>query len=146
MLRFVVVLSILILSCKSKEKVLPISNNEEDQGMIFIMEDSYFPTEEPLNLKIDDQKTLNNFFSKLNRTRKPGISAPIVDFEEHSIIISCVGEQKNVDRIKLLRKSETENSIEIEIVFVEKKSSQDFFFYPFAIYKLVKTNKKIIFK
>lgn len=146
MFRSVVILGVLILSCKSKEKALPVSNNIDAQAMIVMIEDSYFPTEEPFNLKIDDQKSLNNFFSKLNRTRKPGISAPIVDFKEYSIIISCVGEQKDVDRIELLRKSETDNSIEIEIVFFENKDSQDFLFYPFAIYKLAKTNKKIIFK
>jgi len=146
MFRFVLVLGILILSCKSKEKALRVSKNKDAQDMMVILEDSYFPSEEPFNLKIDDQKSLHNFFSKLNRTRKPGISTPILDFKEYSVIISCVGEQKNVDRIKLLRKSETDNSIEIEIVFVENKSSQDFIFYPFAIYKLAKTNKKVIFK
>ena len=63
-----------MLSCKS-QKSQQMADNTND-GLTLLVEDGYSGVENFESMVVRDQKTLNSFFAKINRTRKPGIPVP----------------------------------------------------------------------
>ncbi|MDT0608433.1 hypothetical protein [Croceitalea rosinachiae] len=144
MFRLILIVAILTFSCKSQKNEQFSSGMNTDNDLILVLEDN-FATDTLLTITINDQKALNSFFAKVNRTRKPGIPVPTIDFNKEMIAIVCAGAQKGVESIRLFRANETETTIEIGIEKLKNKSDSKLISYPFCIYKLPKTNKAITF-
>ena len=134
-----------MLSCKSQKKhnVTDSGNNE----LTLLVEDGYSGVEEFESMVVRDQKTLNSFFAKINRTRKPGIPVPKVDFAKEMVIVVCAGEQEGIEMPKLLKASENEKEIifAVENVNPPKKKDNSLISSPFRVYKMPISNKKVIF-
>lgn len=145
MLRLVILISVLTFSCKSQKNSQDDSGMNIDNDLVLVLEDGYFASDSPLTMTINDQKSLNSFFAKVNRTRKPGLPVPIIDFTTKTVIVFCTGEQKGSERLKLVKTHETANAIEISLRKVKSKN-EAMVSYPFFVYELTKTSKAISFK
>lgn len=145
MLRSIVLIAVLVFSCKIQKSGMPNSGMNMDDELTLLLEDGYFATDEQLKMVIKDQKSLNGFFAKVNRTRKPGLSVPVVDFKKNMILVFCASEQKGIERLELFKTNETDDTVEISIKKVENKDLKTQVSYPFCVYTLPTTNKAVIF-
>ncbi|AKA36058.1 hypothetical protein VC82_2483 [Flagellimonas lutaonensis] len=135
-----------MLSCKS-QKSQQMADNTND-GLTLLVEDGYSGVENFESMVVRDQKTLNSFFAKINRTRKPGIPVPEVDFNKEMVIIVCSGEQKRIKMPRLSKKDENDKEIVLAVKneAVDKNNLKELVSTPFSVYKIPMSEKEIIFQ
>ena len=81
----------ILFSCKGQKKAAMENGdgqNDDSGSLTLVLQDNYSGSITPDTLIIKDRKTLQKFFSKVNRTRKPGIPVPEVDFAQEMILDS----------------------------------------------------------
>ncbi|KQC29352.1 hypothetical protein AAY42_05115 [Flagellimonas eckloniae] len=118
--------------------------------MILIAHDEYSGISEYETMVIRDAKSLNKFYAKINRTRKPGLPVPTLDFSKEIVLVVCLGEQKGKKLLTLSSNEETENEVSVSIEMVDsdevEKDKVQYVSYPFYIYKIPHTSKTINFE
>ena len=140
-----------IISCNGQKKA-SMENGGEMKGnsekLTLLLEDNYSGSEVAETLVIKDEKALRSFYSKLNRTRKPGIPVPEVDFTKEMILIHCLGEQTNgnLASLSVAEENDQEMIIRTSVAKAQKSSSSSALISPFSIYKMPLTEKEITFK
>ncbi|MBT8238051.1 MAG: hypothetical protein HKP38_09865 [Croceitalea sp.] len=131
------------LACSAQKT----AKNEENNSFLQVLEqDAYFYTQNPTSFVINNQNALNLFYSKVNRTRKPGLSVPIIDFKKEVVLIACMGKQKDVELPELIVLKEDSTTITIGMEISSKKNRLPIISYPFCVYKMPRTKKEIVFK
>lgn len=114
-----------------------------------VLQDNYSGGIAPDTLIIKDRKSLQKFFSKVNRTRKPGLPLPEVDFTKEMILIYCSGEQPLGNAVSLSVVEENDQELILKTTTVEtrkEKSASTALVSPFSVYRMPLTNKRISFK
>ncbi len=142
---FLVSLLLVCLSCKSQKK--GNLNNEEKVQMekpIFVMEDSYSNIDSSQISIITDQKALQKFFVQVNKTRKPGLPVPEVDFSKEMLILICAGEQQGTyePNVTILELDDENLTINVERK-LPSDSLQTAISTPFFLYKMPISEKKV---
>ena len=134
----IAVLIFFSFSCKSQKQ-----NLEVDDRLALLVQDGYFPIENPETQIIKDSKTLKAFFSKVNQTRKPGLPVPRVDFTTHSVLVACMG-ATNTNALPIMYlKSETPEEMTISVQIPNKSKNPAVQSYPFCVYAIVDGGKEI---
>ncbi|SHH09977.1 hypothetical protein [Flagellimonas flava] len=140
---------LLVMACMASCKAQKEVNTEfqSDSNLILVAEDGYSGIMEYEASTIRDAKSLNKFYSRINRTRKPGLPVPQIDFSKEMVIVVCMGEQEG-NMIPIIRKSsEDENHISYLVGRGTKtkanSESQNVTSYPFYIYKAPRSPKEI---
>ncbi len=141
----------LILSCNGQKKaVMKDKNNmnQSDEKLILVLQDNYTGSDIEETIIIKDVKTLKSFFSKINRTRKPGLAIPEIDFTKEMILVHCSGEQTSgaFTLLSVAEENEREVIISTAIEKLEKSESSSALISPFCVYKMPLTQKEVIFK
>ena len=141
----------IILSCNGQKKAAMKDKNDINVGnekLTLILQDNYSGSEFEETMIIKDAKALQRFYSKINRTRKPGLPVPEVDFTKEMILIYCSGEQVNGKQVTL--SIEEENDFELiirtSVKKTQKSSTSAALISPFSVYKMPLTSKEISFK
>ncbi|WP_430426594.1 hypothetical protein [Maribacter litoralis] len=132
-----------VYSCKS---VVP-SNLQDSNSMEMelILNENYSGFEQENYILIKNQKDLNAFYGKINRTRKPGLTPPKVDFDSEMILVWC-GENSASEYAKLAVR-EKDSFIEIQKKTSKvAKEENSLIVSPFSVYKLPLSSKSIIIK
>lgn len=142
---FLVILLLVCLSCKSQKK--GNLNNEEKVQMekpILVMEDSYSNIDSSQISIITDQKALQKFFVQVNKTRKPGLPVPEVDFSKEMLILICAGEQQGTyePNVTILEPDDENLTINVERK-LPSDSLQTAISTPFFLYKMPISEKKV---
>ncbi len=142
---FLVSLLLVCLSCKSQKK--GNLNNEEKVQMekpIFVMEDSYSNIDSSQISIITDQKALQKFFVQVNKTRKPGLPVPEVDFSKEMLILICAGEQQGTyePNVTILEPDDENLTINVERK-LPSDSLETAISTPFFLYKMPISEKKV---
>lgn len=138
-MRYIIPLIVLLtFSCKSQK-----SNLDIDERLTLIIQDGYFPVESPETHIIKDSKSLKSFYSRINRTRKPGLPIPTVDFSTHSVLVACMGIVNTEVPPVMYIKSETSDEMVVSVQIPEQKKNPDMQSYPFCIYTIADTGKGI---
>lgn len=144
---FLLSLLLVCLSCKSQKK--GAKNNAENIQMdqpILVLEDYYSNIDSSQVSIIKDQKALHKFFVQVNKTRKPGLPVPIIDFSKEMLILICAGEQRGKYEHNL---TIMEGNTDKMIVNVEEtilsRSNETGLSTPFFLYKLPLTEREITF-
>ncbi|MEM9143328.1 MAG: hypothetical protein AAGA86_10105, partial [Bacteroidota bacterium] len=103
--------------------------------------------ETPEPLVIRSYKHLKAFFAKINRTRKPGLPLPEVDFSQETVLVYCGGVTKASLKpiLTLVKATDSTFFVHPEMVKREKGSSENIV-TPFSLYTLPVTEKEIIFQ
>lgn len=144
----VILISILILavSCKNSKETLDSNNN--DDRLTLLLQDSYFVTDSPETNIIRDTKSLKVFFSRVNKTRKPGLSVPEIDFSKDIVLIACMGVKKTsgLPTLKVLQESKDGITVGIHLEEETNSKSNSTTSYPFCVYKTPITKAKVVFK
>ncbi|UII76153.1 hypothetical protein LV716_18090 [Flagellimonas sp. HMM57] len=137
-----------LFSCKAQNTVTAESS-EQDADIVLIDQDNYSGILEYDAMVIKDAKSLNKFYSKINKTRKPGLPVPTIDFTQYMVVIICMGEQKG-NAIPVLSKTETlgnEMIITVKMPDYHKdKSSSEIITYPFYLYRTPTVIKPVSFE
>lgn len=128
-------------SCKSQNKV----GNESADGSIMelILKDNYSGAVAEEVLLIKDQKSLQQFFATINRTRKPGLPIPEIDFQKYMLLVWCEGET-TAPSLGLNLEKETSEAYFFGKLHPKKKGKHTAIVSPFLAYKLPLSYKKVI--
>ncbi|MBS9463887.1 hypothetical protein KIM67_15810 [Flagellimonas sp. 389] len=137
-----------LVSCKA-QNAGTAESSEQDADIVLIDQDNYSGILEYDAMVIKDTKSLNKFYSKINRTRKPGLPVPTIDFSQNMVVIICMGEQKG-GGLPVLSKTETPEDkmiITVKIPDYQKnKSTSEIITYPFYLYKTPTVLKPVSFE
>lgn len=130
-------------SCKSGSA----SNNLQPDRieMELIVAENYSGFEEEQFIVIKNQEALLSFYGKVNRTRKPGLTPPDIDFSKEMLLVWCGG-AKVTGHSKLELISTDENLVVNKMAAESKKNKDEAIVSPFTIYKLPLTSKKLVFQ
>lgn len=145
---FVIIALMCLVSCKAQKEAQLNSGNKSE--MTLIAQDGYSGIDKYETMIVRDSKSLNKFYARINKTRKPGLPVPFIDFSQEMALIVCLGEQKGQMIPKLSKNEESENEVLIAIEMVSQKEAKDsenqLVSYPFYIYKVPYTSKVINFQ
>ncbi|MDF4204148.1 hypothetical protein PXD56_14335 [Maribacter sp. SA7] len=137
---FFLVVLIQLNSCKSTAQ----SNFQEsnDLGMELLLNENYSGFEHEEYILIKNQKELNAFYGKINRTRKPGLTPPSIDFTTEMVLIWCGN--SSASSFANLKLSEDENFLEIhKLKSKTSKEESKLVVSPFSMYKLPLSAKSL---
>lgn len=147
--------SILIVfaSCNGQKKAVAENKNSTDAPsntpLTLLMSEEYSGLREAETLVITDAKTLKSFFSKINRTRKPGIIVPNIDFSKEMVIIVCSGEHMSGGLASIpyiLEETDSKMVLSIKPENGEKGLVTTAITSPFRMYSMPITDKEIAFQ
>ncbi|MEO1486632.1 MAG: hypothetical protein AAFU57_12850 [Bacteroidota bacterium] len=116
----------------------------ESNGMEAILEDGYYPVDEKQALVIENEKSLKAFFSKVNRSRKPGLPVPQIDFTKEVALVVCVGAYQSEGYPKLMHPKK-DGVYHIVGTKTEKNQENTTISYPLMVYKVPRTEDKFEF-
>ena len=141
----------IILSCNGQKKASMDNGDDMKAGsekLTLLLQDNYSGSEVAETLVIKDEKALRKFYSKLNRTRKPGIPVPAVDFTKEMILIHCIGEQTSGKHalLSVIEENEKEVIISTSVEKTQKSAASSALISPFSVYKMPLTQKEVTFK
>lgn len=137
-----------LVSCKAQNQgASPVGENIE--GLALIENQNFTNIDSFETRVIRDTKSLNKFYSQINKTRKPGLPVPMVDFSKDMLVLVCLGEQQGEKTTVLskLKETDQEMSIAIEVhnVSEEDMSIQPIYF-PIYLYKMPLVDKSLYFQ
>ena len=144
-------LCLLVISC-SGQKGVPQdkahSSVQKSAELQLVLADNYSGVEQPEFQIVRNAKTLKNFFLQINRTRKPGLPIPEVDFSKELLLIYCAGTSRGVGGAELLLLEVSQDSIVVgpKELTPSKKEITNVTTTPFSIYKMPLTPKEISFQ
>lgn len=138
-----------LLSCRAqKEGHSPAG--EAMEGMVLIDHHSFINIDVFGARVIRDAKSLRKFYAEINKTRKPGLPVPVVDFSQELVILVCLGEQKGDKTPVLSKLKETDEGISMALELVEQKKEEATTVqatnFPFYLYKMPLVDKTITFQ
>jgi len=141
----------IILSCNGQKKAALGNGDDMKAGiekLTLLLADNYSGSEVEETMIIKDAKALQRFYSKINRTRKPGIPVPEVDFTKEIILIYCSGEQINGKQalLSVIAENEKEVIISTSVEKSKKSGTSTALISPFSVYRMPLTAKEISFK
>ncbi len=143
----------LFVACHGQRKVVGEMSLDDkkmtsDYAIELLIQDNYGGAEQPETLVINNQKSLQDFFSKINRTRKPGLPVPQVDFSKNLVLIYCPGSLKggNAPKLGLFEESKTALVFKPTVDNAIKTTGSTAQITPFSVYKIPLTSKEISFK
>ncbi len=146
----IAILSVLLLclGCKAQNEAVAIKKDmQADQDVLKpLLQDDNSGVEHQETLILKDAKSLKSFFSQINKTRKPGIAVPDIDFSKELVVVYCSGIRNDGAKpfLKKSRENETELVFEALHSMPEKKVS--YISSPFTLYIMPLTEKAILFE
>ena len=141
------VMPMLIMSaCKSQKTGGEDANGQQDSGLTMVMSDLYGGADTELIEVIKSQKALDNFFLQVNKTRKPGIRPPAVDFDKDLVIVYCSGQTNQTELPQLHAKESESDKIYLSKNMPEsvENQGQKAVLMPFGLYIMPLTDKEIL--
>ena len=138
---------ILTLGCKSKQDGLQKSGRTESvsEELTLVLSDNYGGAEQQEIQVIRTKGALKSFFTELNKTRKPGIPVPKIDFTKEMVVIYCSGKTSNAEIPGLYMVSESDDKLTLG---VKKQNNQEStssaILVPFGLYKMALTDKEVV--
>ena len=143
-------LCLLGISCSgqkgvSKDKADAYVQNSKELQLV--LADNYSGVEESEFQVVRDPKALRNFFIQINKTRKPGLPIPEVDFSKELLLIYCAGTTLGDGGAELFVIEDSQDNIVIgpKERIPSGKEVTNITTTPFSIYKMPLTPKDISF-
>jgi hypothetical protein len=120
------------------------------EGLVLLDHDNFTTIDTFQIREIRDFKTLNKFYREINKTRKPGLPVPMVDFTKDMLVLVCLGEQQGKKEVALsqLRQNETEIWIAVDVWDVQQEDAVSIqpMYFPFYLYKMPLVDKTLHFQ
>lgn len=136
------------LSCNGHKKAAMNESDAQssDSPLTLIVQGNYAGTDTVTTHVIASQKALAKFFSAVNKTRKPGIPVPKIDFSENIVVVYCAGNDGNGSNPTLDLSNETDTEMVLGMANKTTKNVVSNTVSPFSLYTMPLTSKKISFK
>ncbi|GAB4508813.1 MAG: hypothetical protein Tsb004_08100 [Allomuricauda sp.] len=138
-----------LISCKVQKDGNTLTGEPID-GLVLLDHDDFTNIDTFQTREIQDSKTLNKFYREINKTRKPGLPVPMVDFTKDMLVLVCLGEQQGKKEVALsqLRQTETELWIAIDVWEEKQEGTVTIqpMYYPFYLYKMPLVDKSLHFQ
>ncbi|MFD2098875.1 hypothetical protein [Flagellimonas iocasae] len=123
---------------------------EKMEELVLVTNDGYSGIAQFDVMAIRDTKSLNKFYSQINKTRKPGLPVPMIDFSHEMAIVVCMGEQQGLVEPLLSKINETNEeltvAVELSKVDGQEKNEDAPISYPFYLYKMPASSKTLNFQ
>ena len=129
---FILFFIVQLNSCKSS--VTSSLQNSNEMSMQNILNENYSGFEEEDYFLIRNQEALNTFYGKINRTRKPGLVPPVVDFSQNMLLVWC-GDSKTSNFVDL-EINEGTDSLVVHKLKSKTEKQNNLIVSPFSIFKL----------
>lgn len=129
----------LSFSCKSSKTAVAA-----DDRLVLLTQDAYFPVVAPESHIIKDTKSLKQFYAKVNRSRKPGLPVPAVDFKKFVVVVACLGPVQGQALPLMGVKKEDDTRITLATYLPKDSQAQKLAMEPFCVYKMAKDGKDIV--
>jgi len=136
------IIIVCMVSCKAQKE----GQFQGDPDIVLIAQDGFSGIQEYETSVIKDAKSLNKFYSRINRTRKPGLPVPTMDFSKDMVIAVCLGDRTGQPTPLLYRLSETDSdiSLALDLGNISKEEIQlTVISNPFYLFKMPLTTKKV---
>lgn len=145
---FLFSLLLVCLSCKSQKKGnQKNAENVQMERPILVLEDNYSNIDSSQIGIITDQKALQKFFAQVNKTRKPRLPVPVIDFSKEMVILICAGQQHGNYRHNVTILEPDAKNLTVNVEQEQPSDSlETATSTPFFLYKLPLTEKKITIK
>ena len=131
---------LLLSACKSSGMADAESKKQAEIEMV--VTENYSGFEEEQLMLIKNKAELLTFYGRVNRTRKPGLEPPIIDFKKEMLLVWCGGEtDSDVQELEITTTADE--------VMVRKKRSKNASrknerrVSPFTIYKMPMSAKTL---
>ncbi|MEM8937791.1 MAG: hypothetical protein AAGC64_00420 [Bacteroidota bacterium] len=138
------------ISCKSQNQAVVEDNAQNDSRITLIDTDDYSGIYDAETTVIRDIKSLSKFYAQVNKTRKPGLPVPTIDFTKHTVLAICAGEQRPNNTMVATIGDEDENKLLVNLKSQKNTNSGDISItvitHPFYLYQIPFTEKTIEFK
>ena len=142
-----VILLLLFISCNAQKGNLNVNSKNTNNGELeLILRDNYSGLKSPKILVVKEPTALREFYAQINKTRKPGLAIPNLDFNAEMVIVYCAGEQINASAPSMAIEHVNNESIQITIIDFEIRESSRVSTSPFCMYKLKASNKDVTFE
>ena len=139
---------LIINACKSQKAggEDASSKNQQENGLTLVMSDLYGGADTELIEVIRSQKALDKFFVQVNKTRKPGIKPPVIDFEKNTAIIYCSGKTSQSALPQLIAEENQGEKIYLSKNMPESIENQEekAVLMPFGLYITPLTDKEVL--
>ncbi|MFK7812430.1 MAG: hypothetical protein AB8B59_08040 [Maribacter sp.] len=139
----------ILVSCNGQKKA-SVKNSDQisnpNTSLVLLLQDEYSGFEVEETLVIKDQKGLKSFYSKINRTRKPGLPVPVIDFSREMVIVYCSGEQNHsgLTKLNFSKENSTQVMLDSQVEIDPIVSSNTVLNNPFCVYKMPLTTKNVV--
>lgn len=127
-----------LFSCKGQQNGATTNRS----NMEVLVKDNYGGDEKERFLVIKDQKSLAEFYGQFNRTRKPGLPVPEIDFNKEMILVWSPGEQNGNSDLKV--KSHAGKNLILRKTKFKKDKEFTAITRPVTIYKLPNNADSIV--
>jgi len=135
---FFLMVLVTLSSCRAQKEIKPMG--QEIDGLELIEHQEMGPFLSFDTQVVRDVKSLRKIYTEINKTRKPGLPVPDVDFSKDMVVLVCLGEQKTQRNLLLSVLKETDDETVIAVESKEVKSAKTELSgsttYPFYLYKL----------
>ena len=134
-------IAVIFTACKTNKAQTAEASSDE---LTLLLSDNYGGPEEEGIMVYRSAAELNKFLIQVNKTRKPGLTAPKIDFDKNMVIVYCAG-ITNPGELNLKVKSEEEDYIDfmVERPDPEGTIAVTAIVMPFYIYSIPNTEKEI---
>lgn len=138
----------ILLGCKCPKKVTNITAVQESDKMelTLLLTDNYGGTEGEELQVFRSEGELKKFFTRVNKTRKPGLAVPEVDFSKQLVLLYCPGTSTNGSWQKLEARQSKDERILIEARESKKQEevAAGAITMPFSLYTMPLTDKEVV--
>lgn len=140
---------LLIFACRGQmvEATSKSESKADSVSMDLIQEDLYGGSQEKTLEVFKDQESLKKFYAQLNKSRKPGLRAPSVDFDEVMLLLYCPGNTTEILDMEAASLLIKEENLEFQ---PPAQANQEFtnsaLLQPFYLYKLPLDERQIVLK
>ncbi len=139
-----------MFACGANKQVEADASKVQQMDYEILVKESHGGPSEAKQIIFQDEKELQQFFMRVNMTRKPGIPVPVIDFEKEVVVALCVGKVPTSGySITIDSVHEVEDATEVWLQKQEPAPSDmvaTVICQPFTIAKFPRKGNKIEFK
>lgn len=149
---YFLLLTVFIFSCNGQKKMAQQNDANVNATLTLLDQNNYSGADSTETMVITNAKALKSFYSRINRTRKPGLPVPEIDFSKNMVVILCSSDEVADNEYGLSVLEETDT----EMVFGRAKMAKNedstsslnptTLVSPFFVYKMPLTEKKVTFR
>lgn len=138
------------ISCSGQKRVgsdnVAVANSDSTK-LRLVMQELYSNVQIPIFQVITDENSLKKVFLQVNKTRKPGIPIPNIDFSKELLLFYGAGITEGGNNPELFVMEESRDSIRLGINNKHRsvQANLSIITTPMCLYALPATKKKIVF-